>query len=103
MEKNGYFRSHGFKITKGHSSGTCKNQKSGHITAATRYNTMGGGGLYNKGWYKWLRVCDKLVDKHINIIVTTNTIKHKHVDNLAAADSGTLGHFKNQTVHVWTK
>ena len=38
-------------------------------------------------------MCDKLVDKHINIIETTNTITHKHVDNLAAAESGTLGRF----------
>ena len=38
-------------------------------------------------------MCDKLVDNNINIIATTNTIKHKYVDNLAAADSGTLGHF----------
>ena len=38
-------------------------------------------------------MCDKLDDKHINIIETTNTITHKHVDNLAAADSGTSGHF----------
>ena len=28
-----------------------------------------------------------------NMIRTTNTITHKHVDNLAAADSGTSGHF----------
>ena len=38
-------------------------------------------------------MCDKLDDKHINIIETTNTITHKNVDNLAAADSGTSGHF----------
>ena len=36
---------------------------------------------------------DKLVDKHINVIGTTNTITHKYVDNLAAADSGTPGNF----------
>ena len=40
-------------------------------------------------------MCDKLVDKHINIIGTTNTITHKYVDNLAAADSVTLGLRKN--------
>ena len=62
------------------------------MTAATRSDTMGGK-LYNKGWDKWRRVCDKLNDKHINIIETTNTITHKIVDNLAAADSGTSGHF----------
>ena len=92
LEKNGYCWSHGFKITKGHSRSTCKNQKSGHMTAATRHNTMGGK-LYNTGWDKWRRVCDKLVDKYINIIGTTNTITNKHWYNLAAADSGTSGNF----------
>ena len=39
-------------------------------------------------------MCDKLVDNNINIIGTTNTITHNYnVDNLAAADSGTSGHF----------
>ena len=39
-------------------------------------------------------MCDKLVDNHINIIGTTNTITHNYnVDNLAAADSGTSEHF----------
>ena len=38
-------------------------------------------------------MCDKLDDKYINIIGTTNTITHKHVDNLAAAESGTSGYF----------
>ena len=39
-------------------------------------------------------MCDKLVDNNINIIRTTNTITHNYnVDNLAAADSGTSGHF----------
>ena len=36
-------------------------------------------------------MCDKFDSKHINIIRTTNNITHKHVDNLAAADSGTSG------------
>ena len=92
LEKYGYCWSHGFKITKGHSSRNCENQKSGHRTAATRDNTMGGK-LYNKGWDKWRSVFDKLVNKHINVIETTNTITHKHVDNLATADYGTSGHF----------
>ena len=39
-------------------------------------------------------MCDKLVDNNINIIRTTNTITHNYnVENLAAADSGTPGHF----------
>ena len=43
-------------------------------------------------------MCDKLVDKHINIIGTTNTITHRHEDNLEAADSGTLGNvFKSNS------
>ena len=37
-------------------------------------------------------MCDKLVDNNINVIATTNTITHKYVDNIAAADSGTSGH-----------
>ena len=37
-------------------------------------------------------MCDKLVDNNINIVATTNTITHKYVDNLVAADSVTLGH-----------
>ena len=92
LEKYGYCWSHGYKITKGHSSRNCKNKKSGHMTAATRNDTMCIK-LDNKGWYKWRRVCDKLDDKHINFTGTTNTITHKHVDNLAAADSGTSGYF----------
>ena len=51
LEKNSYCWSHGFKITKGHSSGTCKNQKYRHMTAATIDGTMGEK-LYNKGWDK---------------------------------------------------
>ena len=92
LEKDGYCWRHGYKITKGHNSSNCENKKSSHMTAATRSNTMGGK-LYNKGWDKWRSVCDKLDDKHINIIKTTNTITHKHVDNLEAAESGTSGHF----------
>ena len=47
--KDGYCRSHGYKVT--HNSSNYKNKKSGHMTAATRSNTMGGK-LYNKGWDK---------------------------------------------------
>ena len=42
-------------------------------------------------------MCYKLVDNNINIIDTTNTITHNNVDNLAAADSGTSGHFLKST------
>ena len=62
------------------------------MTAATKENTMGGR-LRNKDWDKSRRVCDKLVNNHINIIGTTNTITQKYVDNIAAADYGKLGHF----------
>ena len=54
------------------------------MTAATRSDTVGGK-LYNKVWDerrdKRRHVCDKLDDININIIETTNTITHKHVDN----------------------
>ena len=51
MEKDGYFWSHGFKMKKGHNSTTCRFQKQGHMTEATRNNTMGGK-MWNKGWDK---------------------------------------------------
>ena len=51
LEKYVYCWIHGFKVTKGHSSSICKNQKSGYMAAATRDNTMIGK-LYNKGWDK---------------------------------------------------
>ena len=55
---------------------------------------MMGGKMWNKGWDKLRNVCDKLVDNNINISGTTNTITyHYNVDNLAAEDSGTSGHF----------
>ena len=92
LEKDGYCCSHELKNQKDTTVATAKIKKSGHMTAATRSDTMGGK-LYNKGWYQWRRVCDNLDDKHINIIETTNTITHKHVENLAAVDTGTSGHF----------
>ena len=45
--KDGYYWSHSFKVT--HNSTNCKNKKSGHITEATRSDTMGGK-MWNKGW-----------------------------------------------------
>ena len=51
MEKDGYCWSHGFKIKKCHNSTTCRFQKQGHMTEATRSNTMGGK-MWSKGWYK---------------------------------------------------
>ena len=63
------------------------------MTEATRINTTGGK-MWSKGWDKLRNVCDKLVDNNINFISTTNTITHNYtVDNLAAVDSGTSGHF----------
>ena len=47
--KDGYCWSHGFKVT--HNSSNCENIKSGHMTAATRSDTMSVK-LYNKGWGK---------------------------------------------------
>ena len=49
MERDGYCWSHGFKFKKGHNSSTCESQKQGHMTAATRNNTMGGI-MWNNGW-----------------------------------------------------
>ena len=48
MEKYGYFWSHGFKMKKGHNSTTCRFQKQGHMTEATRSNMMGGK-MWSKG------------------------------------------------------
>ena len=45
--KDGYCWSHGFKVT--HNSTNCENKKSGHMTAATISDTMGGK-MWNKGW-----------------------------------------------------
>ena len=45
--KDGYCWSHGFKVT--HNIINCENKKSGHMTAATRSDTMGGK-MWNKGW-----------------------------------------------------
>ena len=92
--KDGYCWSQGFQVT--HNSTTCKNNKSGHMTAATRSDTMGRK-MWNKSWderkYKWRRVCDKLDYEYINIIETRDNFTYKHVDNLAAEESGTSGHF----------
>ena len=49
--KDGYCWSHGYKFAKGNNSSTCETQKTGHMTADTRENTMGGK-MYNKGWDK---------------------------------------------------
>ena len=93
LEKDGYCWSHGFKIKKGHNSTTCILQKQGHMTEATRNNTMGVK-MWNKGWDKRRNVCDKLVHNNLNIISTTNNIANDYnVDNLAVADSGTSGFF----------
>ena len=49
MERDGYCWSHGFKFKKGRNSSTCEYQKQGHMTEATRNNTMGGI-MWNNGW-----------------------------------------------------
>jgi hypothetical protein len=41
-DPNGYCWSHGYKVTKNHTSKTCKTRKDGHKEEATRANTMGG-------------------------------------------------------------
>ena len=49
LEKDGYCWRHSYKVT--HNSSNCENKKYGHMTAATRKDTIGGK-LYNKGWYE---------------------------------------------------
>ena len=41
-DPNGYCWSHGYKVTKTHTSKTCRSRKEGHKEGATRANTMGG-------------------------------------------------------------
>jgi hypothetical protein len=45
----GYCWTHGYRVTKGHTSATCKYGKPGHQVGATRSNTMGGS-ADNKSW-----------------------------------------------------
>jgi hypothetical protein len=45
----GYCWSHGYRVRKGHDSGTCKEKSEGHKDGATRANTMNGS-TANKGW-----------------------------------------------------
>ena len=42
LDPTGYCWTHGYRVTKGHTSATCKTPMEGHKTAATRNNTMGG-------------------------------------------------------------
>jgi ribosomal protein S10 len=48
-DPNGYCWMHGFRVTKNHSSLTCKTRKEGHQEGATRANIMGGS-RYNISW-----------------------------------------------------
>jgi hypothetical protein len=41
LDPNGYCWTHGYRVTLGHNSSTCTNQKEGHQLAASRANTMG--------------------------------------------------------------
>ena len=41
-EPTGYCWSHGYRVSRNHTSTTCKFPKEGHQVAATRANTMGG-------------------------------------------------------------
>jgi len=47
--RGGYCWTHGYGVSKVHSSQTCNNKSEGHKDNATRSNTMGGSQL-NKGW-----------------------------------------------------
>ena len=42
LDPTGYCWTHGYCMTKSHTSATCKTPMEGHKTAATRNNTMGG-------------------------------------------------------------
>ena len=49
FEPGGYCWTHGYKVSKGHSSATCSNKSDGHKDTATRANIMGGS-KRNKDW-----------------------------------------------------
>lgn len=49
LDPKGYCHSHGYRVTVGHNSKTCRYKKPGHQDEATRQNTMGGN-QDNKGW-----------------------------------------------------
>lgn len=42
LDPEGYCHTHGYRVTKKHTSATCFVKASGHKDAATRNNTMGG-------------------------------------------------------------
>ena len=48
-EQGGYCWTHGYKLSKGHTSATCSGKATGHKDTATRANTMGGS-TRNKNW-----------------------------------------------------
>jgi len=47
-DPKGYCWTHGYRVTKDHTSKTCQSRHDGHKEEATRYNTMGGNKLNNK-------------------------------------------------------
>eukprot|EP00957_Ditylum_brightwellii_P108083 8245766-Ditylum_brightwellii.AAC.1 len=48
-EPKGYCWSHGYSVTRGHNSQSCKKPKEGHRRKATQANTMGGSEVF-KNW-----------------------------------------------------
>ena len=48
-DPKGYCHTHGYRVTIGHNSKTCRYKKHGHQDEATRQNTMGGN-QDNKAW-----------------------------------------------------
>ncbi|KAL7474229.1 hypothetical protein ACHAW6_000215 [Cyclotella cf. meneghiniana] len=48
-DPKGYCHTHGYKVTVGHTSKTCRYKKPGHQDNATQQQTMGGN-QDNKGW-----------------------------------------------------
>ncbi|KAL7480758.1 hypothetical protein ACHAW6_006418 [Cyclotella cf. meneghiniana] len=49
FEPNGYCHTHGYKVSVGHNSKTCKSKKTGHQDEATQQNTIRVN-QDNKGW-----------------------------------------------------
>eukprot|EP00957_Ditylum_brightwellii_P078268 5951035-Ditylum_brightwellii.AAC.1 len=48
-DRNWYCWSHGYRVTQGHNSQTCKKPKKGHRREATWSNTLGGSKAF-KSW-----------------------------------------------------
>jgi hypothetical protein len=83
-----YWWSHGYQVTKSHTSATCNVRKYGHQEAAMKIDTMGGV-QWGKEWY-W--GTDKDKDDNINhfalSLECTPTTTNAPTDNTSILDSG---------------